>query len=235
MAERSAGARGASIEPPVSEGELVERARAIAGQPLEALATSVGLRAPADLRRAKGWVGQLVERLLGASAASRDEPDFCEIGVELKTLPVDRHGRPVESTLVCTIAMRELESIPWEQSRVRRKLARVLWLPVEGERSMAVGARRVGTALLWSPSAEQEAALRFDWEELAGIIGRGGIESLTGHMGRHLQVRPKAAHSRVRRAALDDEGGLIATMPRGFYLRAGFTAAILAKHYARPA
>jgi DNA mismatch repair protein MutH len=107
----------------------------------------------------------------------------------------------------------------------------VLWVPVEGERSLAVATRRLGSPLLWSPSAEDEAALRFDWEELAGVIGRGDVESVTGHLGRCLQVRPKAAHSRARRRGLDGDGASFATLPRGFYLRATFTAALLARHF----
>ena len=92
-------------------------------------------------------------------------------------------------------------------------------------------ARRIGTPILWSPSPDDEAALRFDWEELAGIIGRGDVESITGHLGRHLQVRPKAASSRSRRRGIDGEGTSFATLPRGFYLRATFTAKILAERF----
>jgi DNA mismatch repair protein MutH len=223
-----------TIAPPRSEAELCDRAAALAGLTLADLGARLGSPVPADLRRAKGWVGQLVERALGANAASRDCPDFTEIGVELKTLPVDGRGHPVESTFVCTIALHELREAPWLESRVRRKLARVLWVPVDGDRAIPVGRRRLGAALLWSPDAEQEALLRFDWDELGGMIGRGGIESLTGHLGQCLQVRPKAAHSRVRRKAIDAEGDLTATLPRGFYLRTSFTARILQAHYALP-
>jgi DNA mismatch repair protein MutH len=187
----------------------------------------LGLETPPDMTRHKGWIGQLFERALGATAASRDEPDFVSLGVEMKTLPVDAAGRPLETTFVCTIALREIEQIPWEGSRVRRKLARVLWVPFEGSRTIAVGSRRTGSAFLWSPSARDEDELRADWEELGGIIGQGGIESITARLGQHLQIRPKAASSRVRRRAIDDEGMMIETLPRGFYLRTSFTARIL--------
>ena len=79
-----------------------------------------------------------------------------------------------------------------------------------------------------------EADLRFDWEELAGMIGTGDIERITGHFGRYLQVRPKAAHSRVRRRAVDEDGAPFDAMPKGFYLRTSFTARILARHYQLP-
>jgi DNA mismatch repair protein MutH len=86
--------------------------------------------------------------------------------------------------------------------------------------------------LLWSPSAEEEAELRFDWDELAGLIGRGDVESVTGHLGRCLQVRPKGANSRERRLAFDADGITFAALPRGFYLRPGFTERIIRAYYA---
>jgi DNA mismatch repair protein MutH len=98
-----------------------------------------------------------------------------------------------------------------------------------------VGDRLIGTALLWSPSAEDEALLRFDWEEFAGIIGRGDIESISGHMGRYLQIRPKARSSHARRRGIDADGSSYATLPRGFYLRTHFTERILKEHYVRSA
>jgi len=220
------------VPPPQSEAEVVARADALAGRSLAEVAADHDVPVPPNLRRHKGWVGQLIERALGADAASRDEPDFRAIGVELKTIPVNRHGKPCETTFVATIPLGEIGEQPWERSRVRRKLARVLWVPVQGERAMPVAVRRIGAALLWSPTSQQEAALRYDWEELAGIIGRGDIESVSGRLGRYLQVRPKAANASVRRRSIDTEGTLIETLPRGFYLRTSFTAAILRDHFA---
>jgi DNA mismatch repair protein MutH len=198
------------------------------------LAESLALPCPADLRRAKGFVGGLVERFLGADAGPRALPDFPHLGVELKTLPVDGRGRPVESTFVCTIPLTQVSDLEWAESPVHRKLRRVLWIPVQGERRLSPAERRFGEPLLWSPSAQQEAELRFDWEELAGIIGRGDVESISGHMGRCLQVRPKAASSRSLRAGTDADGASFATMPKGFYLRATFTARVLGEHFVLP-
>jgi DNA mismatch repair protein MutH len=217
---------------PTSEAELAARAATLAGLRLGELASELGEPVPPDLRRAKGFVGQLVERSLGATAGSRAGPDFAALGIELKTLPVDASGRPVESTFVCTISLTEVGDIEWDDSPVKKKLARVLWVPVEGERERPVAERRLGTPLLWSPSAEEERDLRFDWDELAGRIGRGDVESITGHFGRYLQVRPKAADSHARRRAFDADGAMFRALPRGFYLRALFTARIVATHYA---
>ncbi|MFZ5895683.1 MAG: DNA mismatch repair endonuclease MutH [Myxococcota bacterium] len=220
------------LKAPQTEAELLARADALSGESIQRVAQALGVAVPQDLSRHKGWVGNLVERALGATSGSRPEPDFGELGVELKTLPVDAHGKPYESTFVCTISMTELCDTEWEASRVRRKLARVLWVPVDGDRTRPLAERRFGSALLWSPSAEEVALLRFDWEELAGLVVRFGIDSITGHAGRFLQIRPKARDSSVRRRGLDVEGALVSQLPRGFYLRQSFTAQILRRNFA---
>lgn len=222
----------AALAPPANEAELMARARALSGVSLSQVAEQFSMRAPPDLRRAKGFVGALIERALGASAGSRAAPDFEALGIELKTLPVDARGRALESTFVCTIPLTEIGEVEWASSRVRRKLNRVLWVPVEGERRIAVAERRIGEPLLWALPAESEALLRFDWEELAGIIGRGDVETITGHIGRCLQIRPKARNSHARRRGIDVDGARFAALPRGFYLRSSFTSEILRQNYA---
>jgi DNA mismatch repair protein MutH len=154
--------------------------------------------------------------------------------VELKTLPVDARGKPRESTFVCTIELDQIVDLEWTESRVARKLSRVLWVPVEADAGVPLGERRVGEPLLWSPNAEDEALLRFDWEELAGLIACGRTESVSAHVGHYLQVRPKAANSHVTRRVVDASGFSYSANPRGFYLRTRFTERLLREHYARP-
>ncbi|MEN8169849.1 MAG: DNA mismatch repair endonuclease MutH [Pseudomonadota bacterium] len=218
-------------QPPQSEEELMQRANALAGRSLAAIADVMGVAIPQDLRRHKGWVGQLLERALGADAESLPEPDFRDIGVEMKTLPIDRNGRPRESTYVCTVPLDEGLEARWEQSWICRKLSRVLWIPVEAEPDIPLSQRRIGTPLLWSPDQAETQALQQDWEELGDMIRTGELESITARMGTVLQIRPKAANSRVRCQSIGADGEAILTHPRGYYLRPAFTHAILQQHY----
>jgi DNA mismatch repair protein MutH len=219
------------VQPPKTEEELLGRARQLAGRRLAEIAAEIGIPVPPDMRRHKGWIGQLMERVLGATAGNKDAPDFEQLGIELKTIPIDRTGKPLETTFVATVPLSEVGQTVWEDSRVRRKLARVLWVPVLAERAIAPADRVVASALLWSPSSEQESALRFDWEQLGGMIGSGDIERIDGTLGEVMQVRPKAAHGSVRRRMTDAEGDMNITLPRGFYLRTSFTRAILKKAF----
>jgi DNA mismatch repair protein MutH len=212
---------------------LLARAHRLAGRTLGDIAAGLGVTVPADLRRHKGWVGQLLEQALGASAGSLAAPDFEAIGVELKTLPVDGRGLPRESTYVCTVPL-ETAGEDWEHSWLRRKLARVLWLPVQADKNIPLAERHVGSALLWSPSAAEEALLRRDWEELNERILLGELEQISARHGEVLQIRPKAANSRALRHTVGLDGERVLTNPRGYYLRAAFTAAILRQHFVLP-
>jgi DNA mismatch repair protein MutH len=204
-----------TVPPPSDEAELMARARALVGRRLGELV--VGLHT-------KGKGGELLERALGATGGSQATWDFPDLRVELKSIPLDHRGKPKESTFVCAFPLADADRAAWETSWARSKLSRVLWIPLHME---AEGVRRVGEPLLWSPTAEQEAVLRDDFEEIVGQIGIGGIEGVSAHLGTYLQLRPKAAHGRVRTVVRGREGDLVATVPRGFYLRARFTAAIL--------
>jgi len=223
-----------TIRPPSSEDELRERALWLAGRTVGELASALGLGAPVSGVRGKGKAGDLLEKALGAEAGSAAIPDFPGLGIELKTIPVNAAGQPRESTFVCTISLADAERARWETSVARAKLAHVLFVPLIGDGKKASNERLIGAPLFWKPTPEQEAVLRADFEDAMGIIGAGGIEAITARSGRWLQVRPKAATGRVRTISFGPEGEWIKTVPRGFYLRATFTAAILKDPAATP-
>ncbi len=219
-----------NIRPPLSENELLESASRIAGMTLNQIANQQGLKTPEDQLHHKGWIGQLIERSLGATASSLPEPDFQHICVELKTLPLNRRGSPKESTFVCAINLTNIES-HWESSLAKHKLSRVLWVPVEADPEIPLAARRVGSAILWSPDKDQSSVLRRDWEELMEMVTIGELEQITAHQGQYLQVRPKAANTRSLTKGVNSEGEEILTLPRGFYLRTSLTNQILNQKY----
>ncbi len=215
--------------PPSTTAELIERVRSLAGRPLGWIAERLNVTAPPDLRRDKGWMGTLLENALGATGGSAAQRDFPELGVELKSIPVTDAGRPRESTFVCTAPLGHELLVDWDQSWLRAKLARVLWVPILGDVHQSPSARVVGTAVLWSPTPTQEGVLRADWEELSDLLGLGHFETLNARWGQALQVRPKAADSHARTWALDADAQWVQVNPRGFYLRKSFTQEILKK------
>ncbi|WP_277868896.1 DNA mismatch repair endonuclease MutH [Vibrio splendidus] len=217
---------------PQTQQELLDRAYAIAGMTFKELADEAEMVMPNDLKRDKGWVGQLLEWHLGAPAGSKPEQDFTKLGIELKSIPISYSGKPLETTFVCVAPLMGVQGITWETSHVRNKLSKVLWIPVEGEREIPLAERHVGSPLLWAPSQAEDELLKRDWEELMELIVLGDVEQITARHGEALHLRPKAANSRVLTEAYGASGKPIKTKPRGFYLRTQFTHKLLTTHYA---
>ena len=207
--------------------ELVHAANQLAGLTLAELAERCGIMIPSSLRREKGWIGQLLEFALGASAGSKPQQDFPELGVELKTLPIANNGIPLESTFVCTAPLLHQQKITWETSSVHHKLSAVLWIPVFGDRQQDIASRMIGNPWLWHSTTEQEKIIRRDWEEIMELIALGKVESISARHGEALQLRPKAANGQSLTPAIGSEGTIIQTRPRGFYLRSSFTRELL--------
>ena len=214
--------------PPQSESELVDLATTLAGETLGEIAARFGQHTPGTLHGAKGWIGELIELALGASAQSRPVPDFENIGIELKTIPLNINLVPQESTFVSTVPLRNLVGLRWIDSSVKAKLDRVLWVPVEAAKDIPIAQRRLGMPFIWSPSERDAEILRADWEEHIEQIAFGNLDQIDARFGTYLQVRPKAPNRRELTLTTDASGASVSSLPRGFYLRAAFTKKILA-------
>ncbi|WP_199589796.1 DNA mismatch repair endonuclease MutH [Lujinxingia litoralis] len=217
---------------PQTLSDLLKRARAIAGLTLGELASGLGEQPPATLRRDKGWVGRMLEQALGADASTAQAPDFAALGIELKTLPLTPEGRPLESTFVTCVELADPDAISWETSHARQKLARVLFIPILTHRRTPPGERLIGQPLLWTPSPDEEARLRNDWERHMRTIRQGYAHAITAEDGDVLQIRPKGARASSRVWGQGPSGELELIQPRAYYLRPSFTAEIIARSFA---
>lgn len=212
---------------PSSENELLERSLSIAGLNFAQLAYWTQLTIPLLPNHRKGWAGCAIERALGATSGNRAQPDFNHLGIELKTIPVIEHNKPVESTFVTSIPLLTVHQQHWHTSSCYQKLKRVLWIPIEATKDTPFEQRRIGKACLWSPTASEIRVLSNDWLALSSMIGHGQLEEIDASMGDYLQVRPKCANARALCYGFNSQGQKILTLPRGFYLRSVFTQTLL--------
>lgn len=219
---------------PQNETELLQRAKSIAGLTLGELAAELNILVPPDLKRDKGWVGMLIESALGAKAGSKAEQDFAHLGIELKTIPINSQGFPLETTFVSLAPLIQNRGVNWVTSHVRYKLSKVLWIPVQGERQIPLAERYIGNPILWQPTSEQERKLQQDWEELMDYIVLGKVAQINARLGQVLQLRPKGANSKALTKGIGQNGEVIQTLPLGFYLRKEFTAEILRNFLQKP-
>jgi len=207
--------------------ELLNLCQNIAGITIKELADLINVPCPQSLNTNKGWIGQLLEQYLGATGGNLPIADFPELGIELKTVPINPKTLcPLESTYICTASL-YASRISWEQSVVKLKLSKVLWIPIESSLNLSLADRRIGKACLWQPNKQQAIILEKDWRELTEMLQLGNIKMLSAKYGQYLQIRPKAANCRNNLVDyLTNEGEIVKTVNRGFYLRANFTKKI---------
>ena len=216
--------------------DILIKAKKLRGYTLEELTQYFQINYPESMLHAKGLLGNMVEILLGATAKSKPLPDFPELGLEIKTLPIDLYGHPLESTYVCTaplvpkIATQKLiyGETGFINSVVYKKLNHVLWIPIIVIKNENNVARIIGNAFLWQPNPQQLSLLETDWLELTEMMHTGNLDNVSSHYGDILQIRPKARNASATTPALGELGQKINTLPRGFYLRPSFTQAIYA-------
>ena len=219
------------VASPQTTHQLLQLCEDIAGQSLQELAEGAGIEMAKDLRTNKGWVGQLIEWHLGATAGSKPEQDFKHLGIELKTIPIDQFGKVLETTFVCSTPLLNTTNLTWENSNICNKLSQVLWVPVQGERHVELSERVVGNGFLWSANSAEQVLLKNDWNELMEKIALGEIETISARDGQAIQLRPKAANGQCLTDAFGRNGSLIKVRPRGFYLKKEFTQAIINQQF----
>ncbi|TQV88699.1 DNA mismatch repair endonuclease MutH [Aliikangiella coralliicola] len=215
------------VPPPQTETELLERTNQLAGKSIGEVARQMNIPVPENLKRKKGWQGQFIETCLGADSGNLSQPDFSHLGIELKTLPIDYSGKVLESTYVCVLNLTGQSLLQWHDSPVFKKLNKVLWVPVAKAPGQSVIDYRIATPFLWQAPPQILAVLQQDWENAVELVSLGKVDQLNARQGEYLQVRPKAADSKALTHAVNREGKMIETLPRGFYLRSSFTQQIL--------
>ncbi len=200
--------------------DLLQRARAWAGR-------SVVDVAPAPASH-KGGIGQRLEQALGLKPRFDDVDDPVS-GIEVKTLPIavaaDGRARVLESTFVTSASTSTLVHETWASSRVRKKVSRVLFVPVERASS------RIGCAFLYEPDDVDEKLLRADWEDLSDLVAAGLGFAVSARRGQALQLRPKAKNAKTTTKAVTSAGEEIELRPQGFYLRARFTQRLIEQRF----
>lgn len=216
-------------EPPHTLEALMNRAVSLAGRTLAETAQALGYRLPRNLSSNKGFIGQLAELALGATAGPDPEPDFPALGVELKTLPIREDGRPLEATYICQARMTGIESTALSESYLMKKLHRVLFVPILPATTLAE--RRFAMPLLWSPNDAELATLGADFLMLQSRVRMGEADDLTTRDGVALHLRPKALSSNERTVGISDEGWAVPVRPKAWYLRPAFTEQIIKRHF----
>lgn len=217
--------------PPINEKILLRFADGLSGCSLGELSSIILKMVPDTLKKNKGFTGHLLEKILGANIGRKVQQDFSDIGVELKTIPVNKKGIVLESTFICSVPLIKNIALIWTNSYFYKKIKRILWIPIQGDNSVLLSDRLIGKPFLWTPNSIQENLIRSDWEEFMDLIILGKVEEITGNHGEVLHILKRSKNYSYLTRAIGKDGSVIYIEPRCFYFRKKFTYSVLKKNF----
>jgi DNA mismatch repair endonuclease MutH len=178
--------------PLITRRQALTQLQELIGCDLAELARHYGVAIHRAGRLNKGWAGQTLERHLGVTLNSRQQPDFS--GWELKgvALTLDATGTPraKETMAITMFNPSHVVSTAFARSHLRQKLRRMLivgWIvdPCRPPNATIVCAERFNL----TPAIE--SLVRADYDLIRGLLRVYGPSAVTGSVGEWVQSRPK--------------------------------------------
>lgn len=223
--------KGPKIEPPSNLQELKYRLDKLKGVYLKDICQALDIKMPENSVKAKGFSGQIIEYILGADAKTLPLPDFTNLNIELKTLPVDENLKPLESTFICHANLKPTSYVAFENSTLYHKLKCILFVLIKAPRDVDFSLRQIIGYYFFMPNKDELSIIKEDYEELMDMVMQGNAHKINARFGTIIQMRPKAASGRDITQIIDSNGHIAYTRPRGFYMRRSFTHAMCIKFH----
>ncbi len=158
-----------------------------------------------DVHRAnKGWLGIILELVLGKTPDNKQLPDLDD-GTEIKKVSIVKgvKGYRVKETLQVTMINPNSPLEPeFAKSHLYTKTRKILLIPTlyagKGNHEKEI----LLPPVLWQPDETFDHRLRKDYELVAGIVSdpSKGFKSLSGKLGDVVQPRTKGAKNSFTRA-----------------------------------
>lgn len=217
----SAEARlGAPVYDRTDRASVEQRARALAGRRLGDV-TAVAAEETMGTRT-RGTVGHHLERYFGLTINSDQAPDFAELEIELKTVPVVPQGNThaaKERTFITAIDYATIADTPFERSPLDRKTRSTLYVFYEWLPTTPVADYRVLRALLHDRDDLDELTLREAHGHVQDAVRRGEAHELSE--SDTWGVGPATKDSRAR--DIPQPNSSIPARRRAFAWRAAYT------------
>lgn len=184
---------------PADVDSIVEYAVRLEGHTLREF---LGLQSIEDPHKRRGAFGDALEKdyfLLELN--SSPEPDFKEVGLELKSTPLKRNAKgrlsAKERLTVGQINYMDVVDETFETSHFRKKIKDVLIVSYEWVKDISPVDYVVDLVFRWHIPEEDLPQIRHDWETVVGKIRAGHAEDISCSDTIYLEAVTKAANSRV--------------------------------------
>jgi DNA mismatch repair endonuclease MutH len=209
------------------ENAVRAKLRTAEGKTIRDLAAMLGT----SVGRDKSASARVIRRLLGQKAHGR-LGEFERFGVELKTVPIDRKGRPVESMSFPSFIHEELQYETWPDSDLLGRLNRILIVPIQRSKGQDQGEGVVQRAFFWSPPESDLVEISLEWDRYRQLISSGLARHLPkASETKYIHVRPKARNARDR----DLAPGGFDVIRKCFWLNSDYVESIIREQLSRTA
>lgn len=173
----------------------------------------------------KGHYGNVLqEYYFGIKPNSSPEPDFVEVGIELKVTPVKRlknkELRAKERLVFDMIDFNSVVNETWETSSILKKCSQIFLVTYLYEDGKSQLDFQIQDAKIWEFPPDQDlSTIRHDWEKIVEKIRAGKAHELSGSDTDYLEACTKSSNSLVRRK---QPFSMFEAKPRAFALKASY-------------
>ena len=210
---------------PTNIESIVEYAQKLEGHTLRELTDATDLQDP---KQRRGSFGNAVEdKYFGYDINSSPEPDFAEVGLELKTTPEKRNanGKVVakERLVLTMIDYDEVVNETFETSHLLEKAKSILLVVYMWEKDKNPLDYKIDYADLWGLPEEDMPQFKADWETVVDKVRTGHAEDISSSDTMYLEACTKAADSSVRRSQPYSD---VPAKPRAWALKASYMTVV---------
>ena len=181
----------------------------------------------------KGLLGILVEQAwFGYPANSKQEADFSETGIELKSTPFEGEGesiRPGETLSLTQINYKLPQEQEFYNSHVWEKMQKILLVYYQRQKALAEIRKskliyRIHYVFMLKPSKKDLAIIESDYKLLTSFMFRGEADKLSRTHGQYLGVAPKSGKKEF---VPQYYGEHIPALKRGYVLKTAYLTFVL--------
>ena len=154
-----------------TESELMVHAKKLEGLRLSEISAMIGQLDETHRKHTKGVAAKVIEtEYFGIPTNSSEAPDFENLGIELKVSPLRYIERlelytTKERNVLKMVDYNEIaNNAKWGQTKVKKKLSRVLFVLYVHDNSVNAWDWKVTKVFLWSPSNQQSKLIQSDYE-----------------------------------------------------------------------
>ena len=153
------------------ESQLMAYAKKLEGLRFSEISTLIGMLDEINRKHTKGVAAKVIETdYFGIPTNSSEAPDFENLGIELKVSPLRYLERldlytTKERNVIKMVDYNEIaEKSNWNQTKVKKKLNRVLFVLYVHDNSVNAWDWEVAKVFLWSPSKTQNKLIQSDYD-----------------------------------------------------------------------